>query len=598
MAGAKGIRAGRAFVELFADNRQLVRGLRMASKKLKAFGDGVRNLGLKTAAMGAAVLAPLAGAAKYFSSYGDQVAKMAKRTGLSTETLSELRFVASQTGTEFESLEMGFRRMQRSVYDAGRGMSTAVDALSDLGLTVQDLDGLSPEQQFKLLGDRIGKLTDPTKRAAIAMTLFGRTGTNLLPMFAQGAEGIEALQEQARSLGLTMSGEDAKAAEDFTDAMDALAKVVKMGIFRVGAALAPLLQQVAKALTDVAIRAGAWIQANQGFIVTAAKVAAVVVAAGAALAVLGTIISGVGAVFGGLATVLSVVLSPLGLVIAAAVALGAVLIHTSDSGGKMMEWLGSAFGWLKKAAVTALSAVVFGIKNWRAVLEYALVAGVYGIVKFASQVKHFFVEVIPAYLKWFGENWRDVFITAWNFIKTVSVNIARNLKNLWDAIVGFIKGEGWNFKWTPMLEGFENAIKELPKIAEREIGPLEKELGDRVNELGAQLKEDWQAHDAEFQAKLGDSPLAGVWKALTGDGIEIKAPDMSALADAADLGGAELSDQASKLSTRGTFNAATIQSLQVGPSRAEERTANATEAVAKYTKKLADKASQGGLTFA
>ena len=148
-----------------------------------------------------------------------------------------------------------------------------------------------------------------------------------------------------------------------------------------------------------------------------------------------------------------------------------------------------------------------------------------------------------------------------------------------------------------MLEGFESAIKELPKIAEREIGPLEEELGDRVNELGAQLKEDWQAHDAEFQAKLGDSPLAGVWKALTGDGIEIKAPDMSALADAADLGGAELSDQASKLSTRGTFNAATIQSLQVGPSRAEERTANATEAVAKYTKKLADKA-QGGLTFA
>ena len=55
-SSTRGIRAGRAFVELFADNRQLVRGLRAASKKLKAFGDGVRNLGLKTAAMGEAVL--------------------------------------------------------------------------------------------------------------------------------------------------------------------------------------------------------------------------------------------------------------------------------------------------------------------------------------------------------------------------------------------------------------------------------------------------------------------------------------------------------------------------------------------------------------
>jgi hypothetical protein len=34
-----------------------------------------------------------------------------------------------------------------------------------------------------------------------------------------------------------MSGEDAKAAEDFTDALDALWKVVKMGVFNVGAAL-------------------------------------------------------------------------------------------------------------------------------------------------------------------------------------------------------------------------------------------------------------------------------------------------------------------------------------------------------------------------
>ena len=194
MAGTQGIRAGRAFVELFADDSKLVRGLRRAEKKLRAFGDSVRNFGLKLTALGSAMLAPLIASAKLFSGYGDQVAKMAKRTGLSVETLSELRFVATQTGTEFESLEMAFRKMQRSIYDAGRGLSTQVDAFDDLGLTFADLDGLSPEDQFKLLADRISMIEDPTRKAAIAMSLFGRTGTNLLPMFASGARGIEILQ--------------------------------------------------------------------------------------------------------------------------------------------------------------------------------------------------------------------------------------------------------------------------------------------------------------------------------------------------------------------------------------------------------------------
>ncbi|MDH4203815.1 MAG: hypothetical protein OEV87_13115, partial [Phycisphaerae bacterium] len=173
MAGTSSIRAGRAFVELFADDSKLVRGLRSAERKLRAFGNGIRTLGLKMMAIGAGLLTPLIGSAKAFSKMGDEVAKMSKRTGLSVETLSELKFVASQTGTEFATLENGVRKMQRSIYDAGRGLSTAVDALADLGLTYKDLEGLSPEEQFKLLAERISKIKDPTKKAAIAMSLFG-----------------------------------------------------------------------------------------------------------------------------------------------------------------------------------------------------------------------------------------------------------------------------------------------------------------------------------------------------------------------------------------------------------------------------------------
>jgi len=171
----KGVRAGKAYVELYADDSKLVRGFKRAAAKLRAFGSMVSGIGTKMAGLGLAVLGPMAAAARVFSSMGDEVAKMAKRTGLSVEAISELRYVASQTGTELGAMENGLRRMQRSIYDAGRGLSTATDALSDLGLTFKDLNGLAPEEQFRKLADRISAVEDPTKKAAIAMSLFGRS---------------------------------------------------------------------------------------------------------------------------------------------------------------------------------------------------------------------------------------------------------------------------------------------------------------------------------------------------------------------------------------------------------------------------------------
>jgi hypothetical protein len=384
MANTTSIRAGRAFVELFADDSKLVRGLRSAERKLRAFGNNIRTLGLKMMAIGAGLLTPLIGSAKAFSKMGDEVAKMAKRTGLSVETLSELKFVASQTGTEFATLENGVRKMQRSIYDAGRGLSTAVDALSDLGLTYKDLEGLSPEEQFKLLADRISQIKDPTKKAAIAMSLFGRTGTNLLPMFEQGAAGINALQEEARKLGLTMRSEDAKAAEDFTDAMDRLWKVVKMTTFHIGAALAPALETITNVMTTIAVKINDWITKNQQVIVTIGKVILAVIAVGAALVVLGTLISGLGLAFGklsmmitGVGSVLKMLgaaftflVSPIGLVITAVAALGAYLVTSTDIAGKAVDWLGQKFSVLKDDAVSAYQ----GIADAMAAGDMALAA--------------------------------------------------------------------------------------------------------------------------------------------------------------------------------------------------------------------------------
>ncbi len=371
MPGTKGIRAGRAYVEVGSDDSKLARGLRRAQRRLRAFGASVVSIGKRVALAGAMALGPLLAAAKVFSSAGDEVAKMAKRTGLSVEALSELKFVASQTGTEFSALENAFRKMQRSIYDAGRGLSTQTDALADLGLAFKHLDGLSPEDQFKLLADRISQVADPTRRAAIAMSIFGRSGTNLLPMFAQGAAGIEALQKEARRLGLTMSSVDAKAAEDFTDALDALWRVLKMGVFQIGAAVASALQPMAERITSVMAAAVAWIKQNRRLVVTLLAVTAGVVAGGIALVVLGGAIHVVSMALGAMATVvttavaavkllsvaIAALLSPIGLAVAGVAALAGAILHATGAAGRALGWLGDRFGELRDDAVSAYKGI-------------------------------------------------------------------------------------------------------------------------------------------------------------------------------------------------------------------------------------------------
>src|SRR5947207_5053248 len=113
MASASGIRAGSAFIELFVNDSKLVKGLEKASKKLKAFGEGIKDLGKKLAGIGALITAPLIGFAKVFASGAKELQAMSQRTGVSVEALSELGYAAQLSGADMETLEIGIRKMQK-----------------------------------------------------------------------------------------------------------------------------------------------------------------------------------------------------------------------------------------------------------------------------------------------------------------------------------------------------------------------------------------------------------------------------------------------------------------------------------------------------
>ena len=216
-----------------------------AGKALKAFS-GIA----KGAAIGAgAALAGFAIASiKSFVDVGDELDKMSKRTGISVEALGELKFAAEQSGASLGTVEKGVKRMASTILDANNGMVSATDAFDALGISVEQLQGLSPEQQFNVMAGALAGVEDASTRAALAQDVFGRAGTELLPLFTEGADGMEALRNQAQQLGVVMSGEAAASAADFNDALNEAKSAVQGVFFQVGSKLVPAITDFVRKL--------------------------------------------------------------------------------------------------------------------------------------------------------------------------------------------------------------------------------------------------------------------------------------------------------------------------------------------------------------
>lgn len=661
MASSQAIRAGRAFVELFADDTKLVRGLKAAEKRLKAFGAGVQSIGTKLFGLGSAAVASLLATTNVFAAMGDLFAKMSARTGLSVESLSELGYAAEQSGADLATLEGGVRKMQKFLVDAAEGSATAEQTLSRLGLSLADLGSLSPEQQFELLADRLSQIQDPAIRAATAMEVFGKTGTSLLPLMQDGAKGITALRQQARDLGLVISTEDAKAAETFGDTLDDLWKVIKSGVFAIGAALAPLLQDLATSAIRIAKVTADWIRENKALIVTVFEIAAGVAAGGAALVVLGTLISGVGAAFGvaasvitGVGTVLGVVgtvigalLSPIGLVTAAVVGLGAYLFYMSGAGSQVLGWLADTFQTLKDDALAAWQ----GIRDALAAGDLALAAKILWLTLKMEWQKGiaFLQEHWIAFKEFFLSLASDAFygavsflIDAWAGLQVAWVETTAFLADAWTVFTSSLT-KGWSTAQNFISKGVlrlmklfdseldvEAASQILDEDLQRQTAATDRQtqqtIGERdrrrqeqrtqieterqgaQSEVARMAEEDRLARERQNAADLtatGDA-LAEArkeWEATLHEAaqkranVEANTPERTRRAQG-ELAG--MDDLLSQLAEERVSTQGTFNAAAVrgfGGGSAADRTAKATEETAKNTKRLLEQSRHGKLVF-
>ena len=246
--GSSGGQIGSAALRLWADTKSLNKGIDGAERNIRS---RVRTIGKVLTGIGVTAVAGFGLAAvKSFADAGDEVQKMAQRTGISTEALSELRFAAEQSGTSLATVEKGSKRMAAMLFDAELGLSTSVDALEALSLNLDDLKGKKPEEQFQMFANALAGVEDESKRAALAQRVFGRVGTQLLPLFTQGEKGMAALREQARELGVVFDQDAANAAADFKDAQNELMSALRGVFITIGKQVVPALTTMVRWFVD------------------------------------------------------------------------------------------------------------------------------------------------------------------------------------------------------------------------------------------------------------------------------------------------------------------------------------------------------------
>lgn len=222
----------KASPELEKFNKTLESSTATMKQKFAAFGTAV-------AAVGAGVAGALTAMTVAALNYADEMGKAAQKSGISVEAFSAINYAAKLADVSTQELTASFEKLGKALVDSQDPNSKQAAAFEYLGVKTKDASGKLKDSEavFKEVSEAISKLPDGASKSAVAMDIFGKSGANLIPLLNGGAQGLADMREEAERLGVVISEQTARAAENFNDNMTRL----KNGTMAFGLAIAETL---------------------------------------------------------------------------------------------------------------------------------------------------------------------------------------------------------------------------------------------------------------------------------------------------------------------------------------------------------------------
>jgi hypothetical protein len=451
---------GGLFVELFADDGPMQRQLKAVQGKLRSWGSSIQAVGAKVLGAGLALDALGDASVFAFASMAGEMGKASLRTGIAVEQLSGLKFAAEAGGGSVEGLEHALQHMSTELTSAMQGSAEANRAFAMLHLSARQLVDLSPDQAFRQIADAVARVRNPMEQSARAQAIFGRGVVEMLPLLRKGAAGIDQFQKQAQSLGLVTSAQDVQTAREFNVLMMELTGSLKRVAYEVGRALLPAMRDLRGQILPYVTDTIKWVRENQGLVASAGKLGLTIAGLGAGITAFGIGLKVAGAGVGILRTGLSLLLSPAGLATAGILGLGYALSRT-ETGGKVLEYLGQRFGDLKTTAIAA----------WKGIYS-ALQAGDLGA---AAAV-------------------------AWAGLKLAFVQGSADLQVAWAVMTDYLRQQ-WDATVLNITDTWANAATFFGTITDAIFGPFNSAL-DQADDKTESLVNTWENWERAIRSTI------------------------------------------------------------------------------------------------
>lgn len=237
---------GSVMVDNSKANQSIQKTVSLASKLSKGLGNGIKTAakwGAGIAAGAGVGGAALFGMAKNAADTGDRIDKLSQKIGLSRTGFQEWEYILSQNGASVEVLQGGMKKLNKTLDDAKSGSASAAEAFSRVGLSIDDIQNMNPEQAFEATVKALQAMPEGAEKAALANELLGRSGSELMPLLNGSAESVEELRKQAHDMGIVLSDDAVDASAKFTDTMDNVKRTLGAITTKIGVSVMPIMQK-------------------------------------------------------------------------------------------------------------------------------------------------------------------------------------------------------------------------------------------------------------------------------------------------------------------------------------------------------------------
>lgn len=185
------------------------------SSALKMGGAAVAGLGAAAVGLGKSLL----DGANAASQMGDNIDKTSQKIGISAKSYQEWAFVFERSGANVDNLQVGMKKLSGVISDATSGSAQAAEKLSAVGLSIDDLNGKSQDEQLSLVISALQGMEQGADRTTAATDLLGKSAIDMAAVLNMSAEDTEALKQQVNDLGGVMSNEAVAASAAFQDSL-------------------------------------------------------------------------------------------------------------------------------------------------------------------------------------------------------------------------------------------------------------------------------------------------------------------------------------------------------------------------------------------